>query len=167
MFQDAKRNVISLPVWWPHDLVNQLSDIVGHCDLLIEITENGTEYASQTHRPCQHGRPMRALFPRQDMIRYYVSNWKNHHDPNRREFSFDNDPENALPSDTREKAERFRLALNRAAIEVPLLKGGTHVCSGFQVEERPSRDFPSKRFVVYCWVPSAIRGNAPEESPPF
>lgn len=28
-----------------HHLVNQLSAIVGHCDLLIEKTEQGTEYA--------------------------------------------------------------------------------------------------------------------------
>jgi hypothetical protein len=28
-----------------HNLVNQLSAIVGHCDLLIEITEQGTEPA--------------------------------------------------------------------------------------------------------------------------
>ena len=28
-----------------HDLVNKLSDIVGHCDLLNEMTEQGTEYA--------------------------------------------------------------------------------------------------------------------------
>jgi len=91
------------------------------------------------------------------MLRYYVSNWRNNQNPEKREFSFDNDPENALPSDTREKAERLRLALNRAAIEVPLLEGGTHVCSGFQVEELPSKNFPSKRFIVYCRVPSTIR----------
>jgi hypothetical protein len=28
-----------------HHLVNQLSAIVGHCDLLIEMTEQGTEQA--------------------------------------------------------------------------------------------------------------------------
>lgn len=28
-----------------HDLVNKLSAIVGHCDLLIEITERDPEYA--------------------------------------------------------------------------------------------------------------------------
>ncbi len=28
-----------------HDLVNKLSAIVGHCDLLIEETEQGTEHA--------------------------------------------------------------------------------------------------------------------------
>ena len=28
-----------------HHLVNQLSAIVGHCDLLIEMTEKGTEQA--------------------------------------------------------------------------------------------------------------------------
>jgi hypothetical protein len=28
-----------------HHLVNQLSAIVGHCDLLIEMTEHGTEQA--------------------------------------------------------------------------------------------------------------------------
>ena len=28
-----------------HHLVNQFSAIVGHCDLLIEITEQGTEHA--------------------------------------------------------------------------------------------------------------------------
>jgi hypothetical protein len=28
-----------------HHLVNQLSAIVGHCDLLIEMTEQGTEHA--------------------------------------------------------------------------------------------------------------------------
>jgi hypothetical protein len=30
-----------------HHLVNQLSDIVGHCDLLIEMTEQGTEQAKR------------------------------------------------------------------------------------------------------------------------
>ena len=28
-----------------HDLVNKLAAIVGHCDLLIEVTEQGTESA--------------------------------------------------------------------------------------------------------------------------
>jgi hypothetical protein len=28
-----------------HDLINQFSDIIGHCDLLIEETEQGTEHA--------------------------------------------------------------------------------------------------------------------------
>ena len=34
------------PAWMEaHHLVNQLSAIVGHCDLLIEMTEQGTEQA--------------------------------------------------------------------------------------------------------------------------
>jgi hypothetical protein len=90
------------------------------------------------------------------MVRYYVSNWRNHQDPDKREVSFDNNPENALPCDTRAKAERFRLALNRAAIEVPLLKEGTHVCKSFHIEELPSRRPPSKRFVLSFQVPCAI-----------
>src|SRR6267378_4393383 len=49
--------------------------------------------------------------------------------------SFDNNPKNTLPCDTREKAERFRLALNRAAIQVRLLKGETYVCKSLHIEE--------------------------------
>ena len=92
-----------------------------------------------------------------DSVRYYVSNWRNHQDPDKREFSFDDNPQAALPCDTREKAERLRLALNRAEIEVPLLKGGTHVCRGFQVEELPSKRPQAKTdFVVYFRVPCPI-----------
>ena len=36
------------PTWMgSHHLVNQLSAIIGHCDLLIEMTEQGTEQAKQ------------------------------------------------------------------------------------------------------------------------
>jgi len=30
-----------------HDMVNKLAAIVGHCDLLSEMTEQGTEYAKR------------------------------------------------------------------------------------------------------------------------
>ncbi len=95
------------------------------------------------------------------MVKYYVTRWRNHQDPAKREFSFDNNPENALPCNTREKAERFRLALNRAAIEVPLLKEGAYVCKSFHIEELPSRIPPSKTFVVSFQVPCAINGSEP------
>ena len=36
------------PTWMEtHHLVNQLSAIIGHCDLLIEMTEQGTEQPEQ------------------------------------------------------------------------------------------------------------------------
>src|ERR1700691_2422407 len=86
-----------------------------------------------------------------ESVRYYVSRWRNNQDPGKREFIFDDNPAAALPCDTREKAERLRLTLNRAAIQVRLFNGGNHVCGGFEVAEVPSRRPPSKKDFVVCF----------------
>ncbi len=43
MLSGRKRNQPACLV--AHDLLNKLSAIIGHCDLLNEMTEQGTEYA--------------------------------------------------------------------------------------------------------------------------
>lgn len=88
------------------------------------------------------------------MARFYVTRWGNPRQGTKGEFSLDNDLENALLWDTREKAARFCVALNEANIEVPLVNGGTHLCNNFQVEE-----LPPHRVLVRCQVPSPIKAS--------
>lgn len=87
------------------------------------------------------------------MAKFYLTNWEDIPHSSNRLFSLDNHRESGLPcGETRTQAEKYCLSLNRAGIKVELLKGGTHICSDFQVEEvRP------KQFVAYCDVSSAIK----------
>lgn len=97
------------------------------------------------------------------MAKFYAAHWKNLQDAEKRAVWFDNRPENALVCGDQEEAEKWCLALKKAAIEIPLLKGGKLICRGFQVEELQFMPRQSKRFVVCCQFPKLLSGRAYSE----
>jgi hypothetical protein len=85
--------------------------------------------------------------------RLYFVDWQEQQAGLGRTFWMDHNPQIARRcGKSRDVAEQYRQSLNRARIEVQLLRGSMHICGDFQIED----DIWQKELIVYCDVPSVV-----------
>lgn len=94
-------------------------------------------------------------------LKRYIGGWRFREHPENHvvDYSFESDPDKAAYWQTREEAERDCLIFENHNIVIPAVHGGSHVCSGFKVEE-----CAPGRFVVYCMAPFIQRSRSGESA---
>jgi hypothetical protein len=91
------------------------------------------------------------------MTKMYVHGWTDRKEPEEErlrrghslvDMSFDHTPAEVTVWPTRENAENDCAFFESWQIVIPAAGGGTHICKGFQVEQRAPGEF-----VVFCDAP--------------
>jgi hypothetical protein len=93
------------------------------------------------------------------MSKGYITRWKLREKPEEQgkvDYLFDSHAENAASWETKEEAEADCIIFDHHRIVIPSAEGGTHICSGFKVEQRAE-----KEFVVFCEAPFIVASERP------
>lgn len=85
------------------------------------------------------------------MLKGYIRGWKERERCEERhlvDYFFDSHAENAATWESEQEAQNDCVIFERHQIVIPSSQGGTHVLSGFKVEQRADGNF-----VVFCMGP--------------